>query len=142
MAIVAAALIAPAGELTVELLEELRTLVPAAADTTAVAQAYADAGNIKGAALTDAARQDAAATAWAYHRAFAHRAQQILSGAMSASGDGEGGESYSTAQAQELKKDAARWLAAYEAEVAADAAESTPATKPVGSGSQTVRFGW
>lgn len=140
MAITSANLLAPTGALTVELLLPLVTLVSGATTAAQVATAYATVGNTKVSAWADADRADRGAIAWAHFRALSDRAQQILSGEMSASAADEGSVSYSPSQAVELQKQAARWLAAYEAE-AAD--EALPAVeRPIASRVVGATFTW
>lgn len=142
MAVTPTDLIAPTGALSSDL---LTALDPAAGGAEAVASAYLTAAVAKVAGWTDTGRQNRAALAWATSQALTIRAQQILSGEMSASGDREGSFSYSTAQAQELRKAALTWITAYEVEAAAEQAATAPVVTtppPATSRSVPVSFAW
>jgi hypothetical protein len=137
-------LMAPVGALTPELLLPLRTVVPNYSDSTTavqVAYVYADAGIDQTATWTDADRADRGAAAWATYRALMDRAQQILTAAASLSAD-DVSRSYSSAQAVELQKRAAEFLAAYEAEAAAETGATATFVAPVGSRTVRNAFAW
>lgn len=137
MPITATDLITPTGALTVELLVAVRADV---GDAEAAAGLYAAAGVAKTAAWADAGRQDRGAIAWATYRALMDRAQQITSAAASVSAT-DVARAYQVGQAVELKKDAAAWLADYEAVAAEEAAAgTTPEPTPLPPISRSVPF--
>ena len=141
MAITRAAIQAPTGALTPELLLALKSLVPGATIADDVADSYAAVGNAKVAAWPAGAATDRGAAAWAQYRALSDRAQQQLTAAASLATDGTS-RAYAARQAELLMQQAAAWLADYELEAAAVAGAGAGARRPLASRSVPVVFAW
>lgn len=152
MALVGEDLIAPTGALADSLLQAIGASRsdPITGDgaALAVAETIAEAADLAVAALeppfTLATRAYRAARALAYVKAYEERAEQILSDAMSASGDRAGSVGYTTAQAVELRRKAAAYQAEYDAVVAEEAVAvgGGPVVRRRSSQSVRTRLAW
>ena len=136
MPITRAALQAPAGALTPELLLALRSLVAGATVAEDVADAYASVGNAKVVGWADAVRANRAAAAWGHYRALMDRAQQIYNAAKTLATDGTS-RGQSDAAGKALEAQAETFLAEYLIEQAAEFPSATVPSEFRGSSRST-----
>lgn len=135
-------LLKPDGELASSMLAAIADARSPVSTRDAVLVGYADAGLERVKTWTDDAVALRGAVAWAYYAAFSERADQILSGEMSANAAGEGGVSYSPKQAEDLLARADTWKAAYDAAEQTAQSAGLPFVAPRASRTVVNVFRW